>query len=293
MDPVKKSLISLHVTVMLLGGTALFSKLIPLNAIDITFGRSFFACVVLFIVAKLMGEGWRLNNRRDYLIAFSLGIIMAVHWVTYFMAMQYSSVSVGIIALFTFPVITVLLEPYFEKIRLVWQDIASAIVVLVGIILIVPDASLDNDVTLGVIIGVFSAFLYAIRNLLHRTYFSHYSGAKAMAWQTLIICPTLLFFVSDDLGKIDINTLWLLLTLGIFFTAVPHAMVASALKHLRAKTFSLVACMQPFYAVIFAMVLINEQPNWQTIVGGLLVISAAVYETINTHRENQKVKTCS
>jgi drug/metabolite transporter (DMT)-like permease len=48
--------------------------------------------------------------------------------------------------------------------------------------------------------------------------------------------------------------------------------------------------MQPFYAVLFAMFLINEQPNWQTIVGGLLVISAAVYETINTHRENRKDK---
>ncbi|MDT0583000.1 MULTISPECIES: DMT family transporter [Alteromonadaceae] len=290
MDPVKKSLISLHLTVMLLGGTALFSKIIPLGAIDITFGRSVFACIFLFLVAKLTGEGWRLKSNRDYAIAFGLGIIMAVHWVTYFMAMQYSSVSVGIIALFTFPVITVLLEPYFEKIKLCWQDIASAIVVLVGIVLIVPDASLDNDVTLGVIIGVFSAFLYAIRNLLHRNYFSHYSGAKAMAWQTLIVCPTLVFFISDDLPQIDMHTLWLLVALGIFFTAVPHAMVASALKHLRAKTFSLVACMQPFYAVLFAMFLINEQPNWQTIVGGLLVISAAVYETINTHRENRKDK---
>lgn len=290
MDPVKKSLISLHITVMLLGGTALFSQLIPLGSIDITFGRSVFACLLLFAVAKLTGEGLRLNSNKDYLIAFGLGIIMAVHWVTYFMAMQLSSVSVGIIALFTFPVITVLLEPYFEKNKLVWQDIMSAIVVLIGIVLIVPDVSIDNNVTLGVIIGVFSAFLYAIRNLLHRNYFSHYSGAKAMAWQTLIICPTLIFFVSDELVLIDTSTLWLLVALGTFFTAIPHAMVASALKHLRAKTFSLVACMQPFYAIIFAMVLINEQPTWQTLVGGLLVISAAVYETINTHKEHQKIK---
>jgi drug/metabolite transporter (DMT)-like permease len=293
MDPVKKSLISLHITVMLLGGTALFSQLIPLGSIDITFARSVFACLLLFAVAKLSGDRLRLNSNRDYFIAFGLGIIMAVHWVTYFMAMQLSSVSVGIIALFTFPVITVLIEPYFEKNRLLWQDIASALVVLAGIALIVPDASLENDVTLGVIVGIFSAFLYAIRNLLHRHYFSHYSGAKAMAWQTLIVCPTLLFFVSDELVQIDLNTLWLLLALGTFFTAIPHAMIATALQHLRAKTFSLVACMQPFYAILFAMILINEQPTWQTLVGGLLVISAAIYETINTHKENQKAKQCS
>lgn len=292
MEPIKNSLISLHITVMLLGGTALFSQLIPLNSVDITFGRSLFASILLFAFAKLNGEGCLLNSTKDYFIAFGLGFIMAVHWVTYFMAMQLSSISVGIIAFFTFPVITVLLEPYFEKNRIIWQDIMSAMVVLVGIIFIVPDASLDNEITLGVIVGVFSAFLYAIRNLLHRNYFSHYSGAKAMAWQTLIVCPTLVFFVSDSLPAIDINTLWLLIALGTFFTAVPHAMIASALKHLRAKTFSLIACMQPFYAILFAVILLNEQPTWQTLVGGLLVISAAVYETINTQRENQKAHKC-
>ncbi len=287
MTPVKRSLINLHVTVMLLGGTALFSKLIPLSALDITFGRSLPAFIMLFFVVKLSGESLRLNSTRDYFIGVGLGIIMAVHWVTYFASMQYSTVSVGIIALFTFPVITVLLEPFFEKIRISWQDIVSALVVLLGIWLIVPSVSLSDDVTLGVIIGVFSAFLYAIRNLLHRKYFSHYSGSKAMAYQIMVICPCLVFFVSDDLVTMSTQTAFMLLLLGTIFTALPHAMVATALKHLRAKTFSLVACMQPLYGVIFAIALLNESPTWQTLIGGLLVISAAVYETVNTHREQR------
>jgi drug/metabolite transporter (DMT)-like permease len=242
---------------------------------------------MLFFVVKLSGESLRLNSTRDYFIGVGLGIIMAVHWVTYFASMQYSTVSVGIIALFTFPVITVLLEPFFEKIRISWQDIVSALVVLLGIWLIVPSVSLSDDVTLGVIIGVFSAFLYAIRNLLHRKYFSHYSGSKAMAYQIMVICPCLVFFVSDDLVTMSTQTAFMLLLLGTIFTALPHAMVATALKHLRAKTFSLVACMQPLYGVIFAIALLNESPTWQTLIGGLLVISAAVYETVNTHREQR------
>jgi drug/metabolite transporter (DMT)-like permease len=275
---------------MLLGGTALFSKLIPLSALDITFGRSLPAFLLLFAYVKLSGESLRLNSSRDYLIAAGLGAIMAVHWVTYFAAMQYSSVSVGIIALFTFPVITVLLEPFFEKTRIAWQDLTSALVVLVGIYMIVPDFSLSNEVTLGVSVGVFSAFLYAMRNLMHRRYFSHYSGAKAMAYQIAVICPCLIWFISDDMITMDINAALLLLLLGTVFTALPHALVAASLKHLRAKTFSLVACMQPFYGVVFAIILLNEAPTWQTLVGGILVISAAVYETVNTHRQHQKAK---
>lgn len=286
MDQVKKSLINLHLTMMLLGGTALFSKLIPLSALDITFGRSVPACILLFIFIRLSRQNLFLDCKKDYLIALALGVLMAIHWVTYFAAMQYASVSVGIIALFTFPVITVLLEPLFENLHIRWQDILSAITVLIGIVMIVPDFTLGNDVTLGVLVGIFSAFLYSLRNLFHRKYFSHYSGAKAMAYQILVVCPCLIWFVSGDFYQMTWSTLGLVLLLGSVFTAVPHALIAASLKHLRAKTFSLVACMQPFYGVVFAILMLNETPTWQTLVGGLLVVSAAVYETLNAHKTN-------
>jgi drug/metabolite transporter (DMT)-like permease len=273
-----------------LGGTALFSKLIPLSALDITFGRSLPGFIMLFLFVKISGESLKLDRGKDYFIGIGLGMIMAVHWVTYFASMQYSSVSVGIIALFTFPVITVLLEPFFEKIRIRWQDITSALVVLLGIWLIVPSVSLSDEVTLGVLIGVFSAFLYAIRNLMHRKYFSHYSGSKAMAYQIMVICPCLIWFVSDDFISMSWQTAAMLLLLGTVFTALPHAMIANALKHLRAKTFSLVACMQPLYGVVFAIIVLNESPTWQTLVGGLMVVSAAVYETINAHKQSNAAK---
>jgi len=272
----------------LLGATALFAKLLPLSAVDITFGRALVACIMLFGIVKLFRGSIRLNSVKDYLIALFLGLLMAAHWVSYFAAMQYSSVSVGMIALFTFPVMTVLLEPFFEGIRLVWQDIVSALVVLFGIYLIVPEVSLENEITQGVLIGVASAILYSFRNLVHRKHFSHYSGAHAMAYQTLIIFISLSFFSSDELFKASNETYIGLVVLGIFLTAVPHALIAASLKHLRAKTFSLIACMQPLYGVSLAIVVLGEQPRWQTIVGGLLVISAAIYETINAQKLHSK-----
>ncbi|MBC3767034.1 EamA family transporter [Neptunicella marina] len=288
MNAVKRSLYSLHIAVMLLGFTALFSKVIPLSATDITFGRSIVASITLIVLVKLTKGSLKLYSARDYLIALILGVLMATHWVTYFAAMQYSSVSVGMIALFTFPVITVFLEPFFEGTRLVYQDIVSAVVVFLGIFLILPDTELNNDVTLGIGIGIFSAVLYALRNLVHRKYFNHYSGAHAMAYQTLVIAAVLVWFISPNLVDASSKTLWLIVILGTFCTAAPHALVAASLQHLRAKTFSLVACMQPLYGVILAMIVIDESPTWQTLVGGALVISAAVYETINAHKLHSK-----
>ena len=288
MNPVKRSLLSLHFTVILLSGASLFSNIVPLNAVDITFGRSLFACIVLFGFLALTGTSLRLRSWQCYGVATGLGVLMAAHWTSYFAAMQYAGVSVGMIALFTFPVITVLLEPLFERFKLAWQDIVSALVVLVGIYLIVPSPSLDNDTTLGVLIGVSSAFLYAFRNLLHRKHFAHYGGAKAMAYQILTVCICLIFFVSDDF-YIAPQEIWLqLLLLGTLFTALPHALVATSLKHLRAKTFSLIACMQPFYGVILAIIILRENPTWGTLIGGILVTSASVYETVNAHQRQAR-----
>ncbi len=73
MEPVKKSLISLHIAVILLGGTGLFSHIIPLSATDITLGRSLFACIALFCVVLIGKEGLALGRRRDYGIAIGLG----------------------------------------------------------------------------------------------------------------------------------------------------------------------------------------------------------------------------
>lgn len=284
MDAVKKSLISLHLTVILLGGTALFSKLVPLSAADITLVRSVFACIALFAFLKLARNKITLNSKKDYTVAVGLGVLMALHWVTYFAAMQYAGVSVGMIALFTFPVITVLIEPFFERVRLVWQDIVSTLTVIFGVYLIVPETSLENDVTLGVLIGIASAVLYSFRNLIHRKHFKHYSGAQAMAWQTLVIALILLPFGSESITNASTDAWLMLLLLGTVFTALPHALIAASLRHLRAKTFSLIACMQPLYGVFLAILLLDETPTMSALVGGVLITSASVYETLNTHK---------
>lgn len=287
MDAVKKSLISLHFTVVLLGGTALFSRLIPLGASDITLIRSVFACIALFAFLTLTKDKLSLRSRRDYLIATGLGVLMALHWISYFAAMQYAGVSVGMIALFTFPVITVLIEPFFEKTGLVWQDIVSALTVIVGVYLIVPESSLENEVTLGVLIGIGSAILYAFRNIIHRKHFKQYSGAKAMAWQTLVIIAVLLPTISSSISEATTRDWLMLLLLGTVFTALPHALIAATLRHLRAKTFSLIACMQPLYGVALAIIVLDESPTFRTLIGGILITSASVYETLNTHKLHQ------
>lgn len=282
-------LIELHIAVLLFGGTALFSKLIPLSALDITLLRCCVAAVILALVVKSTGRHLRLKTQKDYFVAMGLGIIVSLHWVTYFASMQLSSVAIGMIAFFTYPVMTVLIEPIFTKTRLKRADFISGLSVLFGVSLLIPEATLGNDVTLGIVIGILSAMLFTARNLLHKRYFSQYSGAQAMFYQTAVAVPFLFPWHQADISKIENHVWWLILLLGVVFTAAPHALFTSALRQLSAKTVSLVSCLQPLYGALLALLLLGEELALKTVIGGTLVVITAIYETQQSHKAH-KVK---
>jgi drug/metabolite transporter (DMT)-like permease len=276
----REGLLSVHGAVLIFSFTALFSKFISLPALEITIYRSLFAFVALAIYIAYKKQSYKLVSPSDYLVVGVLGILLAAHWVSYFYAMQVSSVAVGVIALYTYPVITVFLEPFFHGERPHIVDIMSSIAVLFGIYLIVPDFSLDNSVTIGVISGVFSAFMMALRNIMQRRYFSAYAASHALFYQTFVVVLVLYFFSDTVVASIAESQWWLLLLLGVAFTALPHTLFANALLHLKAKTVSLIACVQVVYAAIFAAVILGEWLTWNVVAGGLIVLSAAMYESL-------------
>jgi drug/metabolite transporter (DMT)-like permease len=292
MNTQQQSLLYLHSAVLLFGGTALFSKLIGLPALDITVYRTAVAGIVLFIVLSLQKQKIRLASAKDYKIALLLGIVVGIHWVTYFAGMQMAGVTIGIIAFFTYPVITVFLEPLLTRFlnksnissKPKPKDILIAFIVMVGIYLLIPEISLGNQVTLGIATGVLSAFFFALRNILHKNYFSHYSGPHTMLYQTLVASLMLCLFVEVPPMDVTHHDWLLILLVGVIFTAMPHSLFASSLRHLSATTVGLISCLQPLYGSVLAFFLLSERVNIWTIIGGLLVISAALFETWSVSR---------
>ena len=283
-------LIELHLAVLLFGGTALFSKLIPLSALDITLLRCIVAATVLGLLVKLSRKRLTLASKQDYLVAIGLGVIVSLHWVTYFAAMQLSSVAIGMIAFFTYPVMTVIAEPLLTGSRIKLLDIISGVLVLIGVILLIPEANLGNDTTLGIAIGIVSAILFTARNLLHKRYFSQYSGPHAMFYQTLVAVVFLMPWHQTELNSISLEVWGLIILLGVVFTAAPHALFTSALRQLSAKTVGLVSCLQPFYGAMLALIILGEELNLNTVIGGTIIVATAIFETHQSHQSQRRKK---
>ncbi len=105
MNPRHLGLVELHVAVLLFGLAGLFGKLLALPPPVIVFGRTTFATLALGLVwflARPRGDAAPFPRRKTGWLVLS-GALLALHWVTFFKAIQVSTVAVGLLSLSSFP----------------------------------------------------------------------------------------------------------------------------------------------------------------------------------------------
>lgn len=281
MSPVKRSLVELNVSVFLLGLVPLFAKLIPLGPDSIIFYRCVFGAAGLLLFLRLRGMRFALQRPRDYVLVVLVGVLLAVHWVTYFQSIQVSTVAVAITSIFIYPAITVVIEPLLSRRLPRPLDLLLALIALGGVVLIVPEFSLEGSTGQGVAWGVLSALLFALRNVTHRHWLRDYPSTQMMGYQ-MAVALVVLVALAEDPRQIQADA-WLgLAVLGLVFTAFAHSLFVGSMRHLQAKTASLIASLQPAYSIIAAALLLGEMPGGRTLLGAAVVVSVAVIESLRT-----------
>jgi drug/metabolite transporter (DMT)-like permease len=123
---------------------------------------------ILPTVALLTKSSLRLHGWKDLLVLAISGAILAVHWFTFFLSIQVSTVAIGLLAFSTFPLFATFLEPIIFSERLHRRDVITALFVTIGLVLVTPSFDFGNHLTQGLLWGILSAFLYAVLSLLSR-----------------------------------------------------------------------------------------------------------------------------
>lgn len=286
-------MLQLHLGVALLGVSGLFAKLIDLSALDIIAYRSLFTAFGLGLFLWLTKQSLKLNNKKDYFVALLLGILAALHWLTYFLSIQYTTVAIGMISMFTYPVMVVIIEPLLYGRRPSTQDVALSFIVLFAITLLFPNLwsgsePIEPDFLIGIGAGLFSGLCFALRNIGIQHHFKGYSGTQSMFYQFLITAIMFLPFTDTGLLALNLDTIQLLIVFAIFFSAMAHVLFASSINNTGAKTAGLVAYLQPLYGVLLSLLILSEVPSMMTIIGGIIIVSAAIFETTKGHKSSQQ-----
>ncbi|WP_299610473.1 EamA family transporter [uncultured Aquimarina sp.] len=245
--------------------------------------RAILTGIVLFLFCKWKKISFGIASKDRSTIVFG-GVLMGLHWITYFYALKMSNVAIGMLSLFTYPVITSFLEPIILKTKFQKMHLVLGALVLLGIYFLVPNFSLENSYAKAVSIGVVSAFCYALRNLLMKTKVSNYHGSMLM-WYQLVIISIMLFptlFVFDSSGII---TQWpWTLVLAILTTAIGHTLFLFSLKRFSATTASIISSVQPVYGIIIGIIFLKEIPVFTTIIGGVLILTSVVIESVRSYK---------
>lgn len=276
----RKHLFQIHLATLLFGLAGLFGKWLSLHPLIIVLGRVFFATLSLGILCLIFRQSLRLRKRSDFLFLTILGILLAIHWATFFQSIQISTVAIALLTFSTFPVFTVLLEPLFFKEKWQWQDLFIAGITFGGVALVVPNFELKNDFTQGALWGVISGLTFAFLAIFNRKFVRNYSGIQLAFFQDLVATFALLPFFFIWRPSISNTDLWLLIILGVLFTALSHSLFISGLKTVKAKTASVIGSLEPVYGILAAAVLLQEFPGWREITGGLIILGMALFVSL-------------
>ena len=284
-DGLSGGLYFIYGAVFLLALNGLFAKLIPLPAVTITQLRSFIAIWGFVVLAVVGRRSLRMGSLKGNLGVILLGALLGVHWATFFHAMQVSTVAIGMLALFSFPIITIFLEPFFDRRKLQPGDVLSGVLVLGGLAVMVSRDlnDLHGSVLQGVFWGVFSALLFVLRNLFQKYRFAGVPSDRLMFHQVCTVAVMLVPWVSvPELAGLP-GTVWgKLVLLGLLSTASAHTLYSASLKRLPARSAALIGCLQPVIATLLAWLVVGEIPQPQVMVGGGIILAVAMSESLRS-----------
>jgi drug/metabolite transporter (DMT)-like permease len=269
------ALVSLHAAVALFGFAALFGKWIALPATAIVLGRTVVAAMTLAIV--LVARDRTLGATR---LGFVVnGAILAAHWVAFFEAVQIASVAVALLGYATFPLFVLVLERRRATRPASGGDTAVATLTAAGLLVLAPNFSWSSDAFRGLALGVASGFTFAWLAVRSMRLVASVSATRIAFWQNAFAaaCLAPVVVLASPLPAWPTPADWaLIVVLGVVCTGLAHTLFIASMQRVSAHTASIVAALEPVYGILLAVVLLRELPDVRTLLGGALIVAAAL-----------------
>jgi drug/metabolite transporter (DMT)-like permease len=266
-SPTRTAWIQMHVCVVLWGFTAILGKLISLPALPLVWWRMLLVAALLLLVPRVWRGLCAMPARLRWSYA-GVGVLVALHWLTFYASIKLSNASVGATCMALATVFTALIEPWLTGKRLSKREVGLGVAVLPGVALVA--GGVPGGMLAGVVVGTISALFVAVFSSLNKRLVEHGDAlsitalemAAGMAAMTAIAPLSGLLspaFGGDPFLLPDLRDSVYLLTLAVACTLVPFALSLIALRHLTAFGAQLAVNLEPVYAIVLAIVLLGEQ----------------------------------
>ncbi len=268
--------VQLHTIILLWGFTPVLGKLISLQALDLVWYRLLISGITIYIFARWKGISLKIPPKAFFEI-LGMGVIVGIHWYTFYHAIKVSNVSVTMAGFSTVTLFGSLLQPLILKKPFFWADLIYGVVIGAGLIIIL---NFEKFYALGIFYGVISAFTAAI--------FGIYNGKLIQKHNPITI--TIVEFIGAFLlltiliglfGKnpnvfllpVAVDWFWLMV-LSILCTTIAFTWGIYILKQFSPLTVIITNNLEPVYGIVFSVLLFgsSEYMSLQFYIGAAIIL---------------------
>jgi drug/metabolite transporter (DMT)-like permease len=286
MSPSRKAHLQIHFCVLLWGFTAILGKLITLAALPLVWWRMLLVSVTLLCVPRVW-RGIRALPPKLLLSYAGIGVIVALHWLTFYGAIKLANASVAATCIALCPVFLAIVEPLIARRRFDPRELLIGAAVVPGVALVA--GGVPGEMRLGLAVGVLSALFVAFFSALNKRLVDQADSLTVTCVElgtgTLFLTVLAPFMATPAFVLPSPHDASLIVVLAYGCTLLPFALALAALRHLTAFATQMVTNLEPVYAIVLAIPLLGEQRElgW-TFYLGVAVIIGAVFMHPLLHR---------
>ena len=294
-NPHVSALAAAHGAAVLFGLTGILGALIRFDAVAITAGRAGFAATALLVLALVQRRPLLqgLDSRRAGILLVS-GLLLAVHWITFFLAVKVGGVAVATLGFASFPAFIALLDVVLFRERIGRAEGTMLALVTLGLVLVTPSFDVGDQGTVGLLWGLASGLSFAGLAICNRRGSRGMDAIQVAFWQNLVVALLVLPLLGLGLAPpqiahsqatsslvtgaaaIDWASWFWLAVLGVLCTGLAHTLFVKSLDALDARSAGMIIALEPVYAIACAWWLFGEEPSGRMLVGASLIILATV-----------------
>jgi drug/metabolite transporter (DMT)-like permease len=282
-----KSYLSLHLIVFIWGFTAVLGELISVREASLVWYRMLLAGIFLLIYAVAVKKILILPAKAAAKLIF-VGLLIAVHWITFFTAINISNVSITLAMFSVGAFFASILEPIFYKRKMLWYEVLFGLVIIAGLFIIMQ---VEVKYLNGALCALFSVFVGVVFTLFNGKLIKEHDSTVIALYEFFagfFGVSIYLFFIGKFTPAFFVvsGKDWILIILlASVCTAYAFTASVNVMKKLTPYTVMLTTNLEPVYGIILAYFIIggSEKMSLSFYIGSVIILATVILNGVIKH----------
>ena len=280
-----KSLIHYHLIVFIFGFSSVMGALCSLDAIPLVVYRMLLASLGLAVYFAIFHPTYFRLERSMWVKVILGGLIIGVHWVTFFHAIKVAGVSLTLSMMATGAFITAMIEPLINKRKILGYELLFGGLIAVGVGMIFQA---EYEHLYGISIALLSAFLSSVFTILN-TQLVKQGKAITLSFYELLVGAVfgigfVIFSGDYTLEAFELRQwdwLWIILIAWVC-TSYAFNISIKVMQHLSPFTVMLIINLEPVYGILLSLAIWGDEElmSFRFYLGFVIVLGAILLNGI-------------